>query len=408
MYLLVIISKIQIIFHCYVSFRGCRYTLFSNKKALQSLPITQVPVGKADSCVAEACERLWCQSSFIANSSITYISMHHGPSIFGGSVGMPWNGWLTAIRMAPVTNSCEKKVRERTFTSRESWNNIFHIICIYVFFLWRLTFKASHFKPVDPHKSPESSSTLVLWGLWVKLQLKEVQRDKKLHATCCCCQGPCFCCVKLLWGKDMNLGCKSPEIRSKLSVEVRKQQQHLALKVKLHWLYLVLSVLSPCPALPALCVQCLWSSTEPAASSFLQAHHVVRHSRVLVQSQDSQVLPAPLLSLLDPGAQLPLALPLDCWPLWPPPDQPWQQTWRTARPCSRAIAPPAMLVATTASWPRRSWRRMPWWLTASTMWVLSLLKSPTATAPCPPSATSWAQMTSRTKPVEVSVLSSSR
>ena len=113
-------------------------------------------------------------------------------------------------------------------------------------------------------------------------------------------------------------------------------------------------ILLPCPASPALCVQCLWFSTEPAASSFLQAYHVVRHSRVLVLSQDSQVLPAPLLSLLDPGAQLPLVLPLDCWPLWPPPDQPWQQTWRTARPCSRAIAPPAMLVATTASWPRRS------------------------------------------------------
>ena len=151
----------------------------------------------------------------------------------------------------------------------------------------------------------------------------------------------------------------------------------------------------PCPALPASCAQCLWCSTAPAASSFLQAHHVVRRSRVPVLWH-SQVLPASLLSLLDLGAQLPLVLPLDCWLLWPLPDQPWQQTWRTARPSSRATALPAMLVATTASWQRRSWRRMPWSLTASTMWVPSSRRSPTATAPCLPSATSSAQMTSRT------------
>ena len=151
----------------------------------------------------------------------------------------------------------------------------------------------------------------------------------------------------------------------------------------------------PCPALPASCAQCLWCSTAPAASSFLQAHHVVRRSRVPVLWH-SQVLPASLLSLLDLGAQLPLVLPLDCWLLWPLPGQPWQQTWRTARPSSRATALPAMLVATTASWQRRSWRRMPWSLTASTMWVPSSPRSPTATAPCLPSATSSAQMTSRT------------
>ena len=39
---------------------------------------------------------------------------------------------------------------------------------------------------------------------------------------------------------------------------------------------------------------------------------------------------------------------------------------------------------------------MPWSLTASTMWVPSSPRSPTATAPCLPSATSSAQMTSRT------------
>ena len=142
-----------------------------------------------------------------------------------------------------------------------------HLCC---FFLWRLTFKASHFKPVDPHKSPESSSTLVLWGLWVKLQLKEVQRDKKLHATCCCCQGPCSFCVKLLWGKDMNLGCKSPEIRSKLSVEVLAQQ-HLALKVKLHWLYLVLSK-SHVPR----CQHCVCSVSGPLRSQLL--HPSCKHT----------------------------------------------------------------------------------------------------------------------------------
>ena len=271
MYLLVIISKIQIIFHCYVSFRGCRYTLFSKKKTF-----------------AVFCQSLKCQwgkltvvwQRLVNDFGAKAVSLPTAPLLTSQCItvlqylvdrlGCPgMDGWQPYEWRQWRTHAKKKWGNEHSHQENHETTSFISFASM-LFFLWRLTFKASHFKPVDPHKSPESSSTLVLWGLWVKLQLKEVQRDKKLHATCCCCQGPCSFCVKLLWGKDMNLGCKSPEIRSKLSVEVLAQQ-HLALKVKLHWLYLVLSK-SHVPR----CQHCVCSVSGPLRSQLL--HPSCKHT----------------------------------------------------------------------------------------------------------------------------------